>query len=86
LLVLDIDGNDYHVWQVLKFNPMVVMIEYNYNLDPNLNIVIKYNKELKTKIKDKYTNASVKAPYLLGRTKGYTLLEINIANMFFIKD
>ena len=58
LLVIDIDGNDYHIWKEIKIKPKIVMIEFNQFIDPNINAIIKYEKNFKTKIKDKYTSAS----------------------------
>lgn len=86
LLVIDIDGNDYWIWKELNYNPDIVMIEFNQWIDPNLNVVIKYQSDFKTKVKDKYTSASCKAMYNLGREKGYTLVEIIADNMIFVKN
>lgn len=86
LLVIDIDGNDYWIWKELDYYPDVVMIEFNQWIDPNLNVVIKYQNDFKTKIKDRYTSASCKAMYNLGIEKGYTLVEIIADNMIFVKN
>lgn len=86
LLVIDIDGNDFHVWKEIKIKPTLVMIEFNQFIDPNVNAVIKYEKNFKTKIKDRYTSASCKSMFLLGKEKGYTLLEVIADNMIFIKN
>jgi len=86
LLVIDIDGNDYWVWKELNYYPDIVMIEFNQWIDPNLNVVIKYVKDFKTKIKDRYTSASCKAMFNLGVKKGYTLVEIISDNMIFVRN
>tara|TARA_A100001011_G_C14205789_1_gene797719 strand:- start:25 stop:852 length:828 start_codon:yes stop_codon:yes gene_type:complete len=87
LLVIDIDGNDYYVWKELNHSVAdIVVIEFNQWIDPNLNIVMKYNKDFKTKIGDKHISASCKAMYNLGRSKGYTLVEVLEDNMFFVKN
>ena len=86
LLVIDIDGNDYWIWKALNYYPDIVMIEFNQWIEPDLNIVIKYNKDFKTKIKDRYTSASCKAMFNLGREKGYTLVSICADNMIFVKN
>lgn len=86
LLVIDIDGNDYHIWKEIKIKPTVVMIEFNQFIDPNVNAIVKYKSDFKTKIKDRYTSASCKSMFLLGKAKGYTLLEVIADNMIFIKN
>ena len=86
LLVIDIDGNDYYVWEAIEIEPTIVMIEFNQFIDPNIEAVIKYNENFRTKIKSRYTSASCKSMYLLGKKKGYTLLEVIADNMIFIKN
>ena len=49
-------------------------------------IVIKYNNNFVTCVKDKYVGASCKAMYELGKKKGYTLVCILADNMFFVKN
>ena len=48
--------------------------------------IIKYKKNFKTKIKEKYASASCKLMFLLGKEKGYTLIEVIADNMIFIKN
>ena len=45
LLSIDIDGNDLWVWQAIenKYQPKIVVIEYNPHLPPPINATIPYN-------------------------------------------
>jgi hypothetical protein len=46
LLSIDIDGNDFYVWQALKvINPRVVVIECNWKFPPPLSIVQPMTRE-----------------------------------------
>lgn len=88
LLSIDIDGNDYWVWQAITgIRPRVVAIEYNAAFRPPVSVVQKYRPD---RIWDG-TNAfgaSLKALEELGRTKGYALVGCNVGGMnaFFVRD
>ena len=45
LLVVDIDGNDYHVWKRMQARPRVIMIEYNATFRPPDAIVQPYVRD-----------------------------------------
>jgi len=80
LLVIDIDGNDYHIWQSLeKYHPRVVIIEFNSTIPLNLEIV-----QPKEKIHD--CGASLLAVYNLGKQKGYQLVCISGDNAIFVEE
>jgi hypothetical protein len=88
LLSIDIDGNDYWVWQAIKnFSPRVVIIEYNATFGSEIPWIIKYNP---SHIWDKssYFGASLKALEQLGIQKGYRLVGCNFAgvNAFFVRE
>lgn len=87
LLVIDIDGNDFHVWQALKSRPRVIMIEYNATFRPPAAVVQSYTKEPFWNGGNFY-GASLKAYEYLGREKGYQLVGCNFAgtNAFFVRD
>jgi hypothetical protein len=87
LLSIDIDGNDYWVWKELKYEPNVVIIEYNSNFDVNENYVLSYNPKHNFYESGGYYSASVMALVELGKKKGYFLhREVSFTNLIFVKD
>jgi hypothetical protein len=88
LLSIDIDNNDYWVWQAIDvIEPRVVVIEYNATLRPPLSLVVPYNPQ-QTWIGSNYFGASLDALVKLGRTKGYRLVGCSFsgANAFFVRE
>jgi hypothetical protein len=87
LLSIDIDGNDYWVWQAIKcVSPRVVAIEYNAKFPPDCEWVMEYNPSHVWDRSDKF-GASLKSLELLGDKLGYRLVGTNIngVNAFFVK-
>jgi len=87
LLSIDIDGNDYWVWEAIKcINPRVVVIEYNGKFPPNFEWVMEYDSNHIWQGDDKY-GASLKSLELLGSKLGYQLVGTNVmgVNAFFVK-
>ncbi len=87
LLSIDIDGNDYHVWNALKhLSPRVVIIEYNAKFPPDLEWCMPYNESYIWDGTDRH-GASLKAYEILGKRLGYSLVGTNItgANAFFVR-
>lgn len=88
LLSIDINGNDYWIWQALTgLRPRVVVVEYNATFRPPHQIVQKYNPTHNWDGSN-YFGASLKALEELGRKKGYILVGCNFAggNAFFIRE
>ena len=88
LLSIDIDGNDYHVWQAINVvNPRVVVIEYNAKFPPNHVWIMTYNANHHWDGSD-CQGASLKALELLGRQLGYQLVGTNLngVNAFFVRN
>lgn len=88
LLSIDIDGNDYHVWQAINVvNPRVVVVEYNAKFPPNLDWKQAYNKRHIWDGSD-WHGASLKALELLGRKLGYQLVGTGFTggNAFFVRE
>jgi hypothetical protein len=88
LLSIDIDRNDYYVWDAIKlYHPKVVIVEYNSIFRPNVEFVVPYNPQA---IWDKTSNfgASLSALYKLGLEKGYKLVACDFAgvNAFFVRE
>lgn len=83
-LSIDIDGNDYWVWNNLEYKPRVIIIEFNPNFKKGVSKTIKYNPEHIYK-HDNYYGASFSALKKLGVKKGYVLVYQNMStNMIFI--
>ncbi len=89
LLSIDIDYNDFYVWQAIdeKYRPSVVVIEYNATHLPHEDKVVKY-RPFFCSDGSNYFGASILAMYQLGRSKGYSLVyaEKTGTNLFFVRD
>lgn len=86
LLSIDIDGNDFHVWQAIRaVKPRVVVIEFNAKFPPPLAIVQEYKADNRWKGTD-YMGASLEALVRLGNRLGYSLVGTNFVgqNAFFV--
>lgn len=87
LLSIDVDGNDYHIWEeISSVTPRVVCIEYNGRFPPDYAWVMPYFREHEWGGND-YFGASLKALENLGRKKGYQLVGTNLTgvNAFFVR-
>jgi hypothetical protein len=78
LLVIDIDGADYHVWEtVAEYRPRVVLIEFN----PAAPNVVRFIQDRDTKV---HHGCSLLAVQELGKAKGYELFATSQNNAFFV--
>lgn len=87
LLSIDVDGNDYHIWQAINVvQPRVVIIEYNAKFPPNHEWVMPYKENHAWDGTDCH-GASLKALEILGRQLGYQLVGTNLSgvNAFFVQ-
>jgi len=88
LLSIDIDFNDYWVWQAIQgYSPRVVVIEYNASIPPTRSEVVRYDPHARWDGTN-YFGASLLALEKLGKAKGYTLVacERRGVNAFFVRD
>jgi hypothetical protein len=91
LLSIDIDGNDYWVWEAIDtVNPIVVIIEYNSHFGDKYAIVTPYNSRFvrsQVHYSNLYWGASLKALCSLGERKGYAFVGCNSAgnNAYFVR-
>lgn len=88
LLSIDIDGNDYHVWNnITSVNPRVVVIEYNAKFPPSCEWIMPYCEHHMWDGGDKH-GASLAALERLAHEKGYMLVGTNISgvNAFFVRE
>tara|TARA_R110002051_G_scaffold276627_1_gene337985 strand:+ start:1348 stop:2064 length:717 start_codon:yes stop_codon:yes gene_type:complete len=82
-LSLDIDGNDYWVWDSLKkYTPKVVLIEYNNRFDEPVTITYDPNFRFH---QTQYFGGSAPAMEKLAKQKGYELVGMTICNMIFVR-
>jgi hypothetical protein len=78
-MAIDIDGNDYYVWEALsQYNPHVICIEFHRLINPKLSFVQPKNPELNWP-------ASIRALSELGKKKGYELVCVVNWNLFFVR-
>lgn len=78
LFVLDIDGNDYHVWESLEsYRPRVVVVEFNPTIPNDIEFVQPRDMSV-------FQGSSLLALVRLARRKGYELVCANAANAFFV--
>ncbi len=87
LLSIDIDGNDYWVWErAMHLDARVVVIEYNAHYGPFSGWVMQYRDEGGSD-RTTYYGASLAALDRLARLHGYHLVTCSLsgANAFFVK-
>jgi predicted O-methyltransferase YrrM len=87
LLSIDVDGNDYHLWQAVQsISPRVVVMEYNSSWFPPMSLAVAYQERFEWKA-NTYFGASLKALELLAERKGYHLVGCCFAgvNAFFVR-
>jgi hypothetical protein len=87
LLSIDIDGNDYWVWDAIKsYHARVVVIEYNALYPPHVAWIKKYDPHW---VWDgtAHFGASLKSLEILGNKKGYRLVGCSFigSNAFFVR-
>jgi hypothetical protein len=90
LLSIDIDGNEYWIWEAIRsIRPYIVIVEYNsiFGLEP---VAVPYKEDfekLSAHYSGLYYGCSLAALHHLAQTKGYVLLGINSwgHNAFFVR-
>ncbi len=91
LLSIDIDGNDYWVWEAITVTrPRVVVIEYNATLGEERAIITRYDPRfdcMKKHPSGFYHGASLAALTKLARAKGYVLVGCDSfgVNAFYVR-
>ena len=91
ILSIDIDGNDYWVWEAIDVvNPAIVIIEYNSILGKDKSVSIPYDPTFvrsQAHYSMLYWGASLKALCNLGKAKGYSFVGCNSAgnDAFFVR-
>jgi hypothetical protein len=91
LLSIDIDGNDYHVWEAIHaVRPALVIVEYNSVFGPADAITIPYDpafRRLHAHYSGLYFGASLTALCFLAEKKGFAFVGCNNAgnNAYFVR-
>lgn len=79
VLSIDIDGNDYHVWEsVKKYSPKLVIIEFNPTIPSDVEFIQDRNFSLNQ-------GNSLRSLTKLAKAKGYELIATTQCNGFFIR-
>lgn len=78
LFSLDIDGNEYHLWDSLvEYRPRVMLVEFNPSIPNDIVFIQPRDMEI-------FQGSSLRAFVELGKRKGYELVAANETNAFFI--
>lgn len=96
VLAIDVDGNDYWLWEASEATPPVVVIEYNASFGAELRASIPYDEAFQWRGRGQrqpsiddcvYHGASLAALHFLGQSKGYSLAATDErgVNAFFVK-
>jgi hypothetical protein len=86
ILSIDIDGNDYWVWEAItEYRPAILIVEFNSGISSEEPLVQPFNEgnpELST-----FFGANLAALEKLGAAKGYELVHTDMAgvNAFFVR-
>ena len=87
LLSIDVDGQDYWIWQAIPHRPRVVVIVYNAALGAEVSTIVAEDEDAPTWNGSIYFGASLQAYVRLANRLGYTLVycESSGTNAFFVR-
>jgi hypothetical protein len=88
LLCIDLDGNDYHIWNAIEaISPRVVLVEVQVEKS-NTEFVPPYSTEFELYEDDTPKGASPLSMMQLANKKGYQLVAVNNGcyNLFFVRE
>jgi hypothetical protein len=91
LLSVDIDGNDYWIWEAIDVvNPVIVVCEYNAVLGDRFALTVPYKPDFQRSAahhSNLYFGASIQALIRLATKKGYTFIGSTSTgcNAFFVR-
>lgn len=78
LFSLDIDGNEYHMWDsLIEYRPRVMVVEFNPSIPNEVAFIQPRDMAV-------FQGSSLQALVELGKCKGYELIAANEANAFFV--
>lgn len=79
LLNIDVDGNDFHIWEsFIEYHPRLVLIEFNPTIPNELAFVQERDANVNQ-------GNSLLAMVILGKQKGYELVATTSHNAFFVQ-
>lgn len=79
LLSIDVDGNDYHIWDsICTYKPKVVLIEFNPSIPLDIEFIQPKNMSV-------YQGSSLLSLVRLGKNGGYELIAATDSNAFFVE-
>ncbi|MFZ5491085.1 MAG: hypothetical protein ACOY6E_01110 [Pseudomonadota bacterium] len=90
ILHIDVDGNDYWLWEAIQcIEPTIVIVEYNSLFGPERAITIPYRADFRRHLahySGQYAGASLAALTALADRKGYSLIGCNSAgnNAYYV--
>jgi hypothetical protein len=90
-LSIDIDGNDYWVWERIScIDPVIVVVEYNATFGARKQLSVPYRSDFsrsQAHFSNLYYGASLQALNQLGSARGYRFVGCNRAgnNAYFVK-
>jgi hypothetical protein len=80
LLSIDVDGNDFHIWESLRnYRPKIVVIEINPTMPNHVDFVQARDMSVQH-------GSSLAAMVRLGRQKGYELAAVTTSNAILARD
>jgi hypothetical protein len=91
MLSIDIDGNDYWVWEAIDaVNPGIVVVEYNSRFGSEKSVSVPYSADFgrfSAHYSGLYYGASLTALCLLGKRKGYSFVGSDTSgnDAFFVR-
>jgi hypothetical protein len=90
LLSIDLDGNDYWIWEAVEVEPLIVVVEYNSLFGAERSVTIPYEAgfdRTRAHHSNLYFGASLAALARLAEAKGYRLVGSNSAgnNAYFVR-
>ena len=78
LFSLDIDGNEYHLWDsLMHYRPRVMLVEFNPTIPNDVAFIQPRDMSV-------YRGSSLRSLIELGKRKGYELVAANEVNAFFV--
>ena len=92
LLHIDLDGNDYWIWEEVDcISPVILILEYNSVFGSERAVTIPYNQTFlrnEAHYSNLYFGASIKALVQLSEKKGYAFIGCNSAgnNAYFVRE
>ncbi len=79
LFVLDIDGNEYHIWESMKtYRPRVMMVEFNQTIPNDVSFIQPRDMSIQQ-------GSSLAALRSLGIKKDYVLVAVTDINAIFVR-